>query len=827
VKRGLCASFVATAVSLLSACGGGGGGGAEEALPGKQATYAVGGTLVLNGAVAGQPISITVADSTASSGLTISLTAAGRFTFEKQLPAGARFELDVAASPGYGCQVRNGNRMMPGAAVSDIEVECTAATFSLGGAVSGLGTVTGLRLSNGSDVLDVTGDGPFTLAPVTAGASYNVTLSSASGFFYECNVANGSGSDVTADVSNVTVTCAMPIRATVSGLGAGTTGLTLNNGYSIPAGASSSDSVSATSNVTYTFAQQLPYGSTYAVAAVMSNSSDYNCTVTNGGGTVGAAAVNAAVACQLVPTIAVTSSTPVSGAASVSRMTDPTISFSTLLDASTVTNSSVTLISQYGAESVTPTASGNQITVTLDQPLRRATSYILDISTAVRGSAPNRARLAAPVAIGFSTSVERLWHTPVLIETVNTGNAVTPSIQIDADGNAMATWGQYNGSRHDPWINRYSAATRTWGTASLIDMSNTHSTYSSGAMFRANGDAMVLLSKHDGARYSIWSKTFSAAAGTWSAPILVDTNNVSDAGGASFAISGNGDALAVWVQSDGVRDNVWSNRHTATSNTWGAPVLIETDNAGSASGVQIAMNSNGDALAVWYQSDGTQNNMWANRYTASTRTWGAAALIESNNLGSVSYPQVVINENGDALAVWRQSDGTRNLVWANRYTSISRTWGTPTTIQAANGGIPGSHGVAIDPSGAGVAVWYQIDNDNPRIWSNRYIPASGSWGAAVPIDLSTAGSSSGADVEMDANGNALAVWHRWDGTRYNVWSNRYTAASQTWGAPVIIAIGTGSGDPNPRIAVQPDGDAHAVWQQTDGTRLNIWSSRFE
>jgi hypothetical protein len=818
---------IVAVVVLASGCSGGGGGGAEEALPGKQATYSVGGTLILNGAPTAQPISITVADSTANSGLTASLTAAGSFTFERQLAAGTRYELDVTASPGYGCQVRNGNRTMPGAAVNDIEVECTSSTFSLGGSVSGLGPVAGLRLTNGSDMLDVTGDGPFTLAPVTAGASYNVTLSAAGGFAYECNVANGSGSNVAADVSNIAVTCAMPIRATVSGLGGGTTGLTLNNGYGIPGGASASDSVTATSNVTYTFSQRLPYGSSYAMAAVMSGSSDYSCTVTNGSGTVGAAAINAAVACQLVPTMAVTSSAPLSGAIGVSRTTAPTINFSTLLDASTVTNSSVTLISQYGAETVVPSASGNQITVALDQPLRRATNYILDVSTAVRGSAPSRARLASPVAIGFSTSSERIWHTPVLLETNNTSNAGAPSIALDSSGNVFAVWGQSDGVRSNIWANRYTASSRTWGSPTVIE-SGTGNARGATVVVSANGDALAVWYQHDGTRENVWSNAYSLSSNSWGTPTLVETNNVGDARYPGVAISDNGDALAVWSQSDGVRNNLWSNRYTAATGTWGTAALIETDNGDIISSAQIAMNGNGDALAVWYQSDGTRDNIWANRYTATSRTWSTATLIETNNLSSAGYPLVAINENGYGVAAWSQSDGSRGLVWVNRYSPISRTWGTATAVSSASvGSAIGYPRVAISPSGDALAAWHQAEGAQTGVWSNRYAAANSAWGTAVSIDQNTTGSAAIPDIAMDADGNALAVWHRWDGTRYNVWSNRYMVSSNTWGTAAMIALGTGTGDPNPRIVMDSDGNAHAAWVQTDGTRLNGWSSRFE
>jgi len=42
--------------------------------------------------------------------------------------------------------------------------------------------------------------------------------------------------------------------------------------------------------------------------------------------------------------------------------------------------------------------------------------------------------------------------------------------------------------------------------------------------------------------------------------------------------------------------------------------LIRNDRAGDAVSPQVAFDASGNALAVWYQHDGTRANIWANRY---------------------------------------------------------------------------------------------------------------------------------------------------------------------------------------------------------------------
>jgi hypothetical protein len=47
--------------------------------------------------------------------------------------------------------------------------------------------------------------------------------------------------------------------------------------------------------------------------------------------------------------------------------------------------------------------------------------------------------------------------------------------------------------------------------------------------------------------------------------------------------------------------------------------------------------------------------------------WQAAELIETDNAGGAYNPQVAFDSNGNAIAVWRQTDDTRYNIMANRF----------------------------------------------------------------------------------------------------------------------------------------------------------------
>lgn len=52
---------------------------------------------------------------------------------------------------------------------------------------------------------------------------------------------------------------------------------------------------------------------------------------------------------------------------------------------------------------------------------------------------------------------------------------------------------------------------------------------------------------------------------------------------------------------------------------------------------------------------------------ATPKAWGRAVLIETDNTRDAYYPQIACDGSGNAIAVWRQDDGTRYNIWANRF----------------------------------------------------------------------------------------------------------------------------------------------------------------
>jgi hypothetical protein len=310
-----------------------------------------------------------------------------------------------------------------------------------------------------------------------------------------------------------------------------------------------------------------------------------------------------------------------------------------------------------------------------------------------------------------------------------------------------------------------------------------------------------------------WS--FVTADGAWGTAELIETG-AGFAGSPQVAFDGSGNALAVWWQDDGAVNNIWANRFNGTS--WGTAELIETG-AGFAGSPQVAFDDHGNALVVWVQYDGTDAvyNIMANRFNGTS--WGTAQLIETG-AGNATAPQVAFDDQGNAIAVWVQYDGTGAVtnIMANRFNGTS--WGTAELIETGSGNANAPQ-VAFDGSGNALAVWVHSDGAVDSIWANHFTGTS--WGTAELIEIG-AGNANVPQVAFDNSGNALAVWRQNDGSVDSIWASRFTGTS--WGTAELIETGAGNATA-PQVAFDDQGNALAVWHQSDGVVDNIMANRFK
>ncbi|WP_287416355.1 hypothetical protein [Oceanithermus sp.] len=601
-------------VLLLAACGG------------QPKLYSIGGS------VTGLSGTLTLQNNGADD---LVLAANGPFAFATKVADGGAYNVTIKQAPaGQNCTVTGGSGTVKGANVTSVSIACVAQTGfrSIGGSVLGLkGTLT--LQNNGADDLVITADGPFTFrTKVADGGAYDVTIKQAP-TTQNCTLAGGSGTVHGFDVDSVFVACS-------------------DKSWYLPT--SFSDSLSSPGPALSPKVALNDAGEAVVVWDVFYSSASpgiYKAERQNGSWT---------------------GSSPLgSGAYVVER---------TLRLA--LNNAGEAVVVWYQSD-----GSGN---LQIYEAERRNGSW----------AGPSSFSLADP-------------------PTPGTGIPQYLDVAINDSGDAVVVWGQdlqiFGAERQ--------GADGGWTAPASLNPPGTDGFDPKVALNNA-GDAVVVWTHVDGTSWQIYKAERQGADGSWSDPSPLSDANAT-ATYAKVALNDAGDAVVIWVQYDGSNKQIYAAERQGGA--WTPPVrlsLAGTDalTDGSRYYSQVALNDAGDAVVVWTQNDGSNYQIYkAERQGGAWTTPRDLADHLSLAGTDAQLPRVALNDAGDAVVVWQQRDGSNGQIY--KAERRGGAWTTPRDL-ADHLSLAGTEAqqpqVALNDAGDAVVVWYQSDGSNDQIYKAEY-----------------------------------------------------------------------------------------------------------
>lgn len=360
------------------------------------------------------------------------------------------------------------------------------------------------------------------------------------------------------------------------------------------------------------------------------------------------------------------------------------------------------------------------------------------------------------------------------------------SIQVAANaaGDVIAAWGQGVEVR----AVRFSSAAGRWTPEVGVGTTNASgfASYPPGIAVDPAGNALVAWN----AGNAIDAARYSAAAGTWSAPVRLSPAMFPGEPSAATDAAGNG--IVVWGDSGRIK----TVRYSIASGTWGVAEDISSGYL-----PRVAMDGAGNALVMSARGNLPAGAVRAMRYSAASGTWGSVIDLVTDVTQLDSAPQIAMDAAGNAVAAWvAYTMVAPATVQAARFAVTTGQWGGVITLDA-----PAQRfvDVAAGLAGEAVVAWSAADG---RARASRYSLGNGTWNAAK--DISAAGTGAELrDIGIDASGHAMATWIAAD---RRVYAARNDAPSDTWSAPAPISA-AGVFVLHAQIAVHASGDASLVW----------------
>lgn len=302
---------------------------------------------------------------------------------------------------------------------------------------------------------------------------------------------------------------------------------------------------------------------------------------------------------------------------------------------------------------------------------------------------------------------------------------------------------------------------------------------------------------------------------------------------------------------------------------WGLPQPLDPQREYSESArPQLAMNANGDAIAVWFQPRGSFGPTPANpsaRYTPgagwgpvegppglartsaidfsigidgngeSTLLRSTGGLVTERHVPGLgwnmltdqdedlraTYPdigtffdtqRVATNAAGHVIALSQATIfGPIRRTSVFNYYDPMLGWGTTDLFSPQEEGF-GSIQVAMDGSGRAIVVL------SDREIAKHFDPLTAQWTDSPPLTLETSPGNfermRSPRISMNAAGDAVVVWQR--AGNLDVMANRFDRTRGMWKDPVLIHVAGGSiGEENPNVVIDPAGNAFAIWMEED------------
>jgi hypothetical protein len=326
-----------------------------------------------------------------------------------------------------------------------------------------------------------------------------------------------------------------------------------------------------------------------------------------------------------------------------------------------------------------------------------------------------------------------------------------------------------------------------------------------------SGNATAIWERsEDGDSYIVAS--VRPSGGTWqTSPDIISRKGL-DAKDPQITIDRSGNSTAVWTSNSSIQAST-----KLFGDRWQEIPDSISSSGQDAVTPQIAVDTTGNTTVVWSRFDGRNFVI-----QASTRIFGENWQENPDTLSVTGEdalnPQITVDPFGNASAIWVRSDGTHRRIQASTK-PFGGSWQTSPDTLSIEGYDASSPQIAGDSVGTVTAVWVQSDGANTRILSS--CKSFGSAWQITPDTISQAGCNAiDPHIAVDPSGNATAVWVQTDGSNFIIQAATKLYRS-SWPSEATTISPTGGLVLNPQVAVDPDGNIIAVWSKSYGSNFII------
>lgn len=439
--------------------------------------------------------------------------------------------------------------------------------------------------------------------------------------------------------------------------------------------------------------------------------------------------------------------------------------------------------------------------------------------------------LAACLALAGASRAQARWLAPVAIGSWQDGcesctdpnDYESPQIAVAPSGAAVAAWS--NGGSLEAAVRPPGGS---WQAPVRLGLGEVDPSKPQVAINRQNLAVVVW------AGGKMESSFRRIGAGGWSPPVAVRGPASAPSGLAIDAHGDTVMVWINFYENDEDGGTVLAAFRPAGSARWGRPVVLAggptlRGGQGLCNDPKVAFDGHGDAVALWRESLEAPNGSGSEVIESATRLassgrWSTPIRLATARHRYFESPMLAVDSRGDAVAVWESGTGPSVVLRASTSVGVAGRWRSPVSLAYSRRGFEGielDNHLVIDSRGEATLVFAVYGAGSPAPVKACTIQAQTGLGHR-PVLLGH-----GDDVSVGSNsrGDVTVVWSQFVQTEGALAGGErgeelVTAASKLagarhWGAPSTISRARHRGVV-PKVGVDGAGHALAIWFERGG-----------
>jgi hypothetical protein len=230
----------------------------------------------------------------------------------------------------------------------------------------------------------------------------------------------------------------------------------------------------------------------------------------------------------------------------------------------------------------------------------------------------------------------------------------------------------------------------------------------------------------------------------------------------AVAAQTSGEFVVVWRGPDPDGVGIFGQRYDAAGSPLGGEFRVNAYTTGKQNHEDVAANpNNGTFVVTWDSQDGSQYDVFGQRYDAAGNALGGNFRVNGYTTGSQSSAAVAVTRFGDFLVAWKGYGGAGagpSGVFAQRYGSTGTPVGSAFRVNSYTTGSQTNPSVATDALGTYLVAWEDASFPSRGVFARRLDHAGNAVGDEFRVDTSTTVYATGPRVAFGANDSFVVVW---------------------------------------------------------------------